>query len=377
MKRLLLTALFGGFLVAAAQADTIFTHDPATKKDTRENGTVQEESPTGIKIRMGTKVREIPAAQVLHIDYDNPTVPATSFREPYGKEMRALQAAPRSAARRTHLTEALQGYRQLDDQLKGTDKIHRYLQYKIGLMQAMLAEDTPGEPALVDAAIAALKQYKTDFPDGWEIVPALKRLALLQEEKGDTAGAGETYAALADVPGLPAAAKQEYLLRVVGQLLRGGKFPEAEKRLQDMEKPLSTTDPQRPFVEVYLTQCRLAQGKLDGVKEQLEAALGKSEDPRLRALAHNFLGDYYLARKQPEEAFWHYLKVDTLYNQDREEQAKALFHLAKLFDKPKNDLVRSEECINRVRGKDFVGTEYQRRLPPPKSETEKPETDRK
>ena len=74
---------------------------------------------------------------------------------------------------------------------------------------------------------------------------------------------------------------------------------------------------------------------------------------------HNCLGDYYRLRKELEPAFWEYLKVDTLYSQDKEESAKALYYLAELFDKVKNDKVRAEECLTRLKGAPYSGTLYQ------------------
>ena len=52
-----------------------------------------------------------------------------------------------------------------------------------------------------------------------------------------------------------------------------------------------------------------------------------ADDDKLKALAYNTLGDYYQQAKQPDEAFWNYLRVDVLFNQDREEHARALYNL--------------------------------------------------
>jgi hypothetical protein len=53
--------------------------------------------------------------------------------------------------------------------------------------------------------------------------------------------------------------------------------------------------------------------------------------------------------------------VDTLYTQDRDEHAKALYHLSTLFDKVKNDRARAKQCADRLKDKQFAGTLYQRR----------------
>ena len=144
-------------------------------------------------------------------------------------------------------------------------------------------------------------------------------------------------------------------------LLRERKAPEAEAELKGLRAKLSTTDPQRPAVEVYLAQSRLAQGQMGQVEAPLRAAIHDTSDAAVRAAAHNLLGDYYQAKGQPGPAFWEYLYVDTLYNQDREEQAKALYHLSKLFDTVKNDRMRARQCAERLQDKQYAGTLYQRR----------------
>ena len=47
------------------------------------------------------------------------------------------------------------------------------------------------------------------------------------------------------------------------------------------------------------------------------------------------------------EAMWDYLWVDTVYFADREQQAKALYHLAEVFDKL-GDAVKSREAKERL-----------------------------
>ena len=62
------------------------------------------------------------------------------------------------------------------------------------------------------------------------------------------------------------------------------------------------------------------------------------------------------------QALWQYLRVDALYGEDVEEQAKALYHLVGLFDKVKKDPIRGKECAARLLDKRFAGTAYQRLL---------------
>jgi len=49
-------------------------------------------------------------------------------------------------------------------------------------------------------------------------------------------------------------------------------------------------------------------------------------------VAYNSLGDCYRLNGRPKEALWPYLWVDVIYHQDKQEHAKAIAQLAKLFD---------------------------------------------
>jgi hypothetical protein len=81
----------------------------------------------------------------------------------------------------------------------------------------------------------------------------------------------------------------------------------------------------------------------------------------IKALAANTLGDYYRETGKQEDAFWQYLWVDIVYNQDKHEQAKALYHLSKLFDHVKGDAARAVACRERLlKDKEFSGLEYQK-----------------
>ena len=68
------------------------------------------------------------------------------------------------------------------------------------------------------------------------------------------------------------------------------------------------------------------------------------------------LGDFYRKKNLNEDAFWEYLRVDTLYSQNRNEHAKALYYLSKLFVDVKKDKVKSQEYLEKLKLLD--GTEY-------------------
>ena len=366
MQRVALTLVLAGFVFVVGQAigandDTVLFREPGKKKDTPIIGKIQEESPAGIKLKPSKgEIKNIPALQITEIEY-GPGLDAlgrTDFRDGDIKLTIALKATGKK--REDGLRKALLAFQTLDsnERLSGLAPIHRYFQFRIAqTLYYQAREDTSRR----DAAITALKEYKSSFKDGWEIVPALQLLAALQEEKGDTEAASQTFSDLAGLDGIDPAMKLQSQLKGARLMMLVNKFTEAENKLKDVERTLPADDPQRVFVEAYLIQSRIAQkGNLDGIDTKLKQILRASKDSNLLALVHNSLGDFYRAKGDLDQAFWEYCKVDMLYNLDREEHAKALYYLSKLYDHPRNKLERAAEALTRLKSSQFDGTLFQR-----------------
>lgn len=370
MKRVTWAVIAAGFLFLGGRLlwaeDVVYFVDAGTKKETNVRGVIEKETPTSIKLRTKSGVKDVPAEAVTQVVYESKTVDAIAFRTP-DKDLTNALREMRPAKKAELLKKALAGFQDLDGKLRDASNIHGYLQYRIAQTTALLARD---DPSRLDAAIAALKDYKTNFPAGWEIVPALQLLVQLQEQKGDTAGASQTYSDLAEVPGLPATMKLQSQLHGARLMLRADKFAEAEAKLKQVSATMEANDPQRLFVDVYLAQTRMKRGDLGDVEAKLKAAVAASKDNTLLALAYNSLGDYYLLKKQPDEAFWNYLRVEMRYTDDKEEEAKALYYLAQLFDRPRNDLERSDQCRAKLKSPQFDGTLYQRKAASEKKSSE-------
>jgi hypothetical protein len=322
-------------------------------------GVIEAENPLGIKVRpKNGPVKEIAAADIRYIRYRAVAAPELDYRKPFALEDRAL-GQTRDEQRRKLLSDSLKAYRDLLPGAKESPAGTRYLQYRIAAVLALQAEDAPEK---LDPAIDAFVAFGKHHVDGWEIVAALKQLARLQEEKGNLAGAGEAYADLARVPGITERTRQDSAILGARLLLRAGRPDDAEKKLLALDSTLSAAEPAKSAVQVFLAQVRLARGDLANVESQLNSARGKTSDPAVLAACHNLLGDYYLKKGRLEDAFWQYLQVDVQYGDDREEDAKALFHLSQLFDKAKNDKVRARDCLTRLQDKtQFGGTEYHRK----------------
>ncbi len=367
MKRTLPSAALVCCLAAAIAPgargqDIVDYYDPAAKtqnKIEQVRGTIESESPAGITIRVrGGPVKAIPAAEIRYVRYHVPSVPDLDYRRPFSLEERA-PGQTREEARKKMLGEALEGYRGLLPRLQEVPAARRYVQYRAARVLALLADD---DPSKLDEPIAAFATFVRENPDGWQIVAVLRQLGSLYEAKGDLAAAGEAYAALARLPGVSPNTKLTSEVLSARLLVRAGRSADAEKKLAALDATLSPGDPSKSAVQVFLAQSKLGRGEFEGVESQVRSALSAATEPSTLAAGHNTLGDYFLKKGRPEDAFWEYLRVDVQYPDDREEEAKALFYLAQLFDKVKNDRVRARDCLTRLLDKtQFGGTEYHRK----------------
>lgn len=376
MQRLLFLPVLVLALVAVARADDVEYIDRGTKKEvTVTKVKITDESASGIKIEItkGKEVekRTIAPGDIVQITYTLSDVAALEYRKPFGKLRRAMDKSASAKVRATALADALSGFEDLEGKARGNANARRYLQYMAALTAVEMARDEarrPPDPKTKmrdttkrDAAIKLLEKFAKDHVIGWQIVPALKTLAAMQQEAGKPDEARKAFEALAKIPDAPKEVKQESQLLVGRFLLRGAKpnYAEAEKMLKSLDGDLSATDLHKPFVQAYLAEAQLGQKKTTGVDKELKAALKASTDSKLRGLVHNLLGDFHRLKNQNGEAFWHYLRVDALYNDDPEEQAKALYYLSSLFDSVKKDPLRGKDCMRRLLEKGFDGTRYQ------------------
>jgi tetratricopeptide (TPR) repeat protein len=373
IRRLMAAVLLAGVAaVATAQDATVRFNDRVAKKKEEEiKGQILEESPAGIKIkgRVGrekeTVTKLIATRDILRVEYKSEAVDVLTYKQPFSKEVAGRLATGKTRAKL--LDEALQGYTKLEAALKDTPNPRRYLQFKIAEVTAVMAQDDVGKR---DDAIKRLTDFKTNNPSAWTVVPALKTLAKLLEDAGQTDDARKAYEELAAMPEVPPDLKQESQILVGRLLMRGGKFADAQTRLEKLAGTLSDGDLQKPFVLAYVAESKIGQNKFDGVQKELDAVIKGSSDGKLRGVAYNLLGDLHRKSGRLDDAFWAYLRVDALYHDDIDEQAKALYHLADLFDKVKKDPARGKDCLRRLRDKRFVGTAFQKKLPPEKDETE-------
>ncbi|HZT81717.1 MAG TPA: hypothetical protein VFA26_15930 [Gemmataceae bacterium] len=359
-----LTALAAGLLLAAAAHaqtthDEIKYRDREKKRDITARGTIREETPAEVAYQLTSgRTERVPALDVIDITYRMDRAVSGKVNRAVADEEKA-QKITDPEKRRAELGKVLEAYREAlkMPELRENDRAYRHVAFRTARLLANLADE---DAKRVDEAIDALKQFNKDHGLGWQVSQAYRLLGRLQAGKGDLKGARATYEELAGRVDVPDVVRQEADMLLVRALMAANDLPGAEKKLKGMSlRPVPKEQSAR--LQAYLAACQAATD-LPGAEQKLKAIITSKDQPNeVKGLAANLLADCYLRAKRPEDAFWQYLWVDVVYNQDREEHAKALYQLAKLFEQHKKQPQRAQACRDRLlTDKQFAGLEYQR-----------------
>lgn len=237
--------------------------------------------------------------------------------------------------------------------------VRRHLQYKIAMIKARLVEEGEGKP---EEAIEDLKNFKAlHYPDCWQIGEVLQTLARLQVANKNYDGATETFDALANIMDLPQEARNEAALMAARVNVKAGKHELALKKLQNLEKSFPKGSRFATLARISQADCMVATGKTKEAVGMLRSIIKETSDKGLKASAYNTVGECFLKLGQAKDARWEFLWVDVVYNQDREEHARALYHLWKTFGEL-GETQRAQECRDAlVNDRQFAGLEWQRR----------------
>jgi hypothetical protein len=337
--------------------DVINYYNRTTKKKDVIRGTIKQESPGHVAIKPGSAgEKTIPANDIIDIEYDLPPLLKPDYRNAINAERRADEAT-KDDARKKELAASLLKYQELAG--KTTDaKIKRHMEFKVARILAQQAEEER-VPATVDAALEKLAQFQKAHKDGWQISFSSDLLARLQMDKQDWAAAQKTYEDLAATPNISDEIREDANLKAANVLVRAKKYDTAMAKLDALAKTLPGEGPQNARLQISIAECQAASGKADEAAKKLEAVLDKVTDPDLKAAAFNTLGDCHYRAKRLTEALWNYLWVDVIYHQNRQEHARALYHIAKIFKERKEDK-RAQQFKEKLEGKEFAGLEYQR-----------------
>jgi predicted negative regulator of RcsB-dependent stress response len=353
MKRFLAVWTTMAILVmayAACAEDEIYLRG----KDKAIKGVVVKESAKGISLKAGG---DFPAETIDDILYEvNPvTVRLQSYRPAFNAEKDFLDPAKQKEHKKK-LDEALKGYQ--DAAAKVQEPFaKRHSEYKVAVLLARQAEFEGKAP---DAAIDALKKYKSKNADSWQIVPCLQLLGRLQLDQRDFDGARETYGELVGA-NVPDDVKQEAQLLVIQVSIRAGKSAEAKSALDAFVKSLPEKSKYAVRARVIQAELQIAAKDYDGAMKMLTQAAKETADRELKAIIYNAKGVCLFEKQDYKAARWEFLWVDVAYNHSKAEHAKALYYLARCFDEL-NDQEKAQECRELLLGdRGFANSEWRAR----------------
>ncbi len=305
--------------------DRVERKDRKTDKSATIIGKIVEETPAGIKVKLaaGGKEEIISSAEVVRVIYADLPIPVLAELN-----KASAQEDSRNYAEALKMTEGAKAKTEFNG---APANGKRYVEFKLAMYKAMLAD---GEEKLRDA-VAGLSTFVDGNTDSWQYPLAAPLLARLQNDAGNTKGAISTLERLEKKADVPQEIRTEASLALIDLSFTTNDPDAAAKRIADILKDAKASPAAKESVALY-------QLGLDGVKaadaaalaptiKKLEEAASKSNNPTVKALAYNLMGDCYTAKGSKRDAMWSYLWVDVIHNQDRNEYLKALSRLVKYF----------------------------------------------
>jgi tetratricopeptide (TPR) repeat protein len=294
----------------------------------RFRGTIQTESPSEIEIQVGGSNQSVPIDQIASVKYDGQpaSLGLAESRESNGSLTEAVELYNKSA------TEA-------------SDKPFVVEKAQIGRAR-VLAELGMTDPKMLGDAIRTLSNFISSHPKSRHALSAHELLAELQLYKADFTGASKTASDLAK---LPSAGSRGTILQA-----------RIDVKQKKYNEALAAAD------TVVSSSGKNSASKRDAllVKAEALAGLGKypeaeaaarevmkgagAEDAQVQAAAYNTMGDCLIAAGKKNEALYAYLHTDLVFFKNKDEHAKALARLVKLFRELKRD-DRAQECLERLK----------------------------
>lgn len=354
MKRLLALWVGAGvmFLGAAAWAeDEIFIRG----KEKSVKGVIAKESAQGVSFKDGTTYK---AETIDEIVYEvNPlSIRLASYMPAVRAERDSLDPA-KAKDHKAKLDEAVKKYAEAAAAKIAEPAAKRHAEYKAAVM---LARQLAEEGKSAEPALAALKTFKTKHPDSWQIAAALQLLGRLQLDGKDFDGAKTTYGELAQA-NVAEDLKQEARLQAIHVDIRAGKSALAQAALTGALQSFPKGSKHAVKARVLQAELQLVAKKYDEATKLLRQVTKDTNDKELKALAYNALGVCLYEQEDYKGARWEFLWVDVVYNQDKDEHAKALYYLWKVFEKL-GDAEKAQECREQLLNeRAFAGTEWRAR----------------
>jgi hypothetical protein len=368
MTRIAVSALLTLFIaplttLAQDRSDSVDFLDRSQKTNPKvtRRGSIATETPAKLTILTGVnRTRlEINVADLVDVKYD-------------GEPPEAAQA--RAAEGRKDYDRALTLYKDAKKNAPaGNRLLQTHLQFKTAKMQALAAETGSGGARL--DAINELRAFRSANPDSRQIVECLELLSRLLTLEGQSSQEvvdafrllKTKYAENKEIVAKCDLFETQLLLQEGQLLLRDkDKADEARKKYQEAQQKLQAMLPGADKssaleMRVSLAECKAALGQPAEALKDLDLLFKEAgDDAQLRAAAHLGRGDCYRLNNQFREAMWDYLWVDVVYNQDREQNAKALYYLWDVLERM-NEQTKAGETKQRLQNDPrFKDTRFQK-----------------
>ncbi len=356
-RRFFLPPLFALFVAAPAIAQV--TPDRVLYRDRAQDGKVvtvdgeAKETAAGVQVFATSPDKKlkvsIAAPDMVRIDYG--TVP--------GVERTGQQAAnTMESAVTPDAAKIVAEFQKLAGFVGATTnpKSKRYLEFRQLVWSAKLADAKTGDDFKTEAKKIAerLAIFSKANLGSWESWTTARLTARYLCELDDPTGAADAMAILGRNAALTPELRFEAKLLEAGYLVRAGKRTDTEALLKELaaDKAFPATGPHRERLSIFDEVLKAPApppepkagdppatpeefdaraAKVKDAALKVETLIAKAKDPAARAAGYAALGEVFLRHGILREAMWAYLWVDVVYNQDRDEQIKAVHRLIQIF----------------------------------------------
>jgi hypothetical protein len=347
MRYLAVLALFAGAFVGVALGqptagpDRVY-YSPKKGAPAKEEDAELKADAAGVKVISNGKVSAtVTAAEIVRTyPLDIPGLDRATAFEPIRLEVARDWEKSRAA------------YEGIKEKFKANppERLRKWLAFRIAYTTTRGADDTPADSGWKDKAEAGLKlltDYLADYPTGWEAWAATRTAARVSHELGKSEAAARMWAKAGKAADITPDLRVEAAYQEADALMRAGRYTEAASKASEAVPKAAPGAPKERLNLIVLAAKAAESNPLDGVAA-VEAEIGKTKDAAVRATGFALVGELYLAAKKPREAMWSLLWVEVVYNQDKEEVAKALARLSEVF-KQLGDEDRERNYQDRMR----------------------------
>lgn len=345
---------FGALTLAALADDEIQIKGKANKV----KGVIVTESVKGIVLKNGDKYSGDEIDDVLYDATTSPVAAFLSYRNALIEEKEWLDGKdPKIRAKK--YDSSLAKYEAAATGIV-EKKAKAHIDFKLGYIRGKKAIEDNSE-ALAKNAITRLRAYVKDNQASYLFPRALLMLAQLQIDTKDFIGAEASLGEILKLPDISEALKNGTQLDLAMVSIQNNKFAAARTKLDDLLKTLPKGSKEYGRALVMTADCLIAESKVDEAVSLLKQAIKESDDRGMRAVAYNTLGVNYFKKDDFKAARWEFLWVDVVYNQDKNEHARALYYLSHVFDRL-GDADKGAQARATLLDPGYAGTAFQRKL---------------